>query len=58
MTYCLGIITGILNVVLSRVDNYREFIRSKDYALNNLQNFTEVIMKANKVIPENLIAVR
>ena len=38
---------------------YKEFIRSKNYALNNFWwNFTEVIMKANKVIPENLVAVR
>ena len=29
------------------------------YGLNNLsQNFTEVIMNSNKVIPENLVAVR
>ena len=32
---------------------------SKNYALNNLlRNFTEVIKKANKVIPENFVTVR
>ena len=37
---------------------YREFIRSNHFVLNNLSwNFTEVIMNANKVIPENLFAV-
>ena len=37
-----------------RVDScYREFTRSKNYALNNFWwNFTKVIMKVNKVIPE------
>ena len=42
-----------------RVDScYREFIRSKNYALNNLWwNCAKVIMKADKVIPENLVAV-
>ena len=37
----------------------REFVGSKNSALNNFSlNFTEVIMNANKVIPENLVAVR
>ena len=43
-----------------RVDScYIEFIRTKNYALNNFWwNFTEMLMKVNKVIPENLVAVR
>ena len=36
-----------------------ELTGSKKFALNNLRlYFTEVIMNANKVNPENLVAVR
>ena len=35
-----------------------EIIRSRNFALDNLRcYFTEVVMNANKVIPENLVVV-
>ena len=45
-------------VIMGYNARYREFIRSKNLALNNLsRNCTEVVMNENKVIPENLFAV-
>ena len=39
-------------------NSLQDIIGSKNYALTNLnKNFTEVIMNANKVIPENLVVV-
>ena len=35
-----------------------EFMRGKNFALNLSENFTEVIMNANNVPPEDLVAVR
>ena len=36
-----------------------EHKRGKNFALNNSRwNFTEVILTANKLIPENLVVVR
>ena len=48
------------NEISNQISCIREFIRSKNCALNNYFwcTFKEVIMKVNKVIPENLVAVR